>query len=130
MSIITSNSSSNTSFSEKIKKKLTRTPTAVMEDNWLIFLKDHRNYIRLHSKLIVISPEERIKYNHKLRTFLSAQTNVDLGVQAFLVANDYLSEDDFDVTNEYFLCPTNTSINQLRKLYKTHMTKRASVITD
>ena len=128
MSAVISNSSSNTSFTSKIKKIINRRTTFNSDDQWFLFLKDHRYYIRKHSVRRYVTEAERLKYQYKIRTYLATLDNADLGIQAFLVANDFYSESDFDTNTTYIYVPNAGVIDDLRKIYATYSISRNKVI--
>lgn len=128
MSAIISDSSNNTSFTEKINTLVKRRPTFLADSQWLLFLKDHRYIIRRNSERRYVTEAERLKYQYKIRTYLATLDNVDLGVQAFLVANDFYSEADFNMNTEYIYVPSVDIIDSLRKIYATYMVARNKVI--
>lgn len=119
MSIVSS-SIQNTSFSNIIRSK---TKTLDMIDNysaWSIFLRDHRRYLRRNSKLVRLAEIERIRSSYRLNTFLRNQDNSCKDVLPFLIANDYSSPADFNLTSTVVLVPSAKAVNELRKQYNTY----------
>ena len=89
------------------------------DDDWIIFLQDHRANLRYNSKLVTLGEKDMFYYRYRLRKYLQEkhnEANIELAV---MVANRFKTAMDFNLSTQALYVPTLEYVRNLRCIYKT-----------
>jgi len=126
MSVITSTSNDNASFSKTIDERIASDAYVINEDDWMQFLRDHIDLIREHSKLVPVNEQTMLYYRYRIRDFLKRADNINSIPsieQIFRVANRLGSNRNFDTTLTSVYVPSISYAAELKRKYVTLRTK-------
>lgn len=90
-------------------------------DEWLHYLRDHKEIIREHSIYIQIPAEEMVRYRYRLEDYAFEVHGIAMKQAAIVlrVINEYASNMDFDTAVTAIYIPDIGYLNELYRMYRT-----------
>lgn len=110
----------NTSFTSYLKQKISRQKQMVLEDDWIIFLQDHKEIIKENSTWEELTEATMKRYQYRIRDFLLDRKHQFGMEQAFRVVNRLHSDMDFVMGLDGVWIPNDKYITELRDQYYTN----------
>lgn len=124
-----SNSPHNTPYSQKIQRTFDYEIHALNDDDWLQFLKDHKEQIKENSVLETLTEEVMYIYRYRIRDYLRGHGRNKGMEQAFRIVNRLYSDLDFDLTVSAVYIPMNEYLNELRQQFNTNRANYKRIAT-
>lgn len=127
-SLLISDADTNTSFGVKINNQVNMELLNDNSEDWIQYLRDHRQLIREHSSIVDLDGETIHKYKYRIRKYLcSINSTYEELALAFRVANRLNCERDFNEKLEFVYVPSYKYVAELRKMYMTIKSKLAKM---
>lgn len=117
--MLVSKSTQNTSLLKDLVYQVAIEEFNKKEESWIQYLQDYRDFIRSHSKIMLVNGEILRKYVYRPRKFLSEHGSSDDMELAFMIANRLRFVTDFNLELTKVYIPDRNYISQLRKMYLT-----------
>lgn len=123
--MLTSTLGTNPSFSDKLTSKIQSNAEAVNipSTSWLQFLQDHKTYIRNRSSTVTLTETDLVKYQYRIRRYLTESYGGTYIELVFRVINNLADDVDFNLNlvGESVYVPPTSLVNELRSSYRTNL---------